>query len=80
MRAWHQCLHAAGFIGTTWPKDYGGGRAGNDLEGLHGILSRGSPHAPDDGFWAYRCRTSAGGTSEVQRNVIAQRVLGLPRR
>ena len=31
------------------------------------------------GFLATRCLTVAGGTSEVQRNVIGERLLGLPR-
>ncbi|MEY2424120.1 MAG: hypothetical protein QOI95_4187 [Acidimicrobiaceae bacterium] len=31
------------------------------------------------GFLANRCLTIAGGTSEVQRNVIAERLLGLPK-
>jgi alkylation response protein AidB-like acyl-CoA dehydrogenase len=31
------------------------------------------------GFLFNRCLTIAGGTSEVQRNVIAERLLGLPK-
>jgi alkylation response protein AidB-like acyl-CoA dehydrogenase len=42
------------------------------------------PHAPSNGRWARqwlgdRAMTIAGGTSEVQRNIVAQRILGLPR-
>jgi alkylation response protein AidB-like acyl-CoA dehydrogenase len=42
------------------------------------------PHAPSQGRWARlylgdRAMTIAGGTSEVQRNIVAQRILGLPR-
>jgi len=41
-------------------------------------------HAPGNGRWARqylgdRSMTIAGGTSEVQRNIVAQRILGLPR-
>jgi alkylation response protein AidB-like acyl-CoA dehydrogenase len=42
------------------------------------------PHAPSNGRWARqylgdRSMTIAGGTSEVQRNIIGERMLGLPR-
>ncbi len=58
---------------------------GIDLLGPYGALWQGAEHVPDNGRWAYqflydRSMTIAGGTSEVQRNIVAQRVLGLPRK
>jgi alkylation response protein AidB-like acyl-CoA dehydrogenase len=55
-----------------------------DLEGPYAVLARGAAPAVDDGRWQheYLWSRAAGiyaGTSEVQRNIIAQRVLGLPR-
>jgi len=53
-------------------------------QGPHAQLWNGAPHVIDDGHWQYvwlmaRAITIASGTSEVQRNIIAQRLLGLPR-
>jgi alkylation response protein AidB-like acyl-CoA dehydrogenase len=55
------------------------------LLGPRGAIERGSPHAAMDGRFAYQYldtqwRTIAGGTSEIVRNLIATRGLGLPRR
>jgi 3-oxochol-4-en-24-oyl-CoA dehydrogenase len=47
--------------------------------GPEGATMEGRAGRWTQGFLATRCLTVAGGTSEVQRNVIAERLLGLPR-
>lgn len=56
-----------------------------DLQGPYGQLVAGSERAVDDGIWQFeelnaRRFMIARGTSEIQRNIISERVLGLPRR
>jgi alkylation response protein AidB-like acyl-CoA dehydrogenase len=56
---------------------------GMQLQGPDGIVLDGDL-VPDAGRWVHSFFTSfantiAGGTSEIQRNIIAERVLGLPR-
>ncbi|MGI8663344.1 MAG: acyl-CoA dehydrogenase [Acidimicrobiales bacterium] len=52
---------------------------GLGLLGTQGAADDGEAASWLAGFLANRCLTIAGGTSEVQRNVIAERLLGLPR-
>jgi alkylation response protein AidB-like acyl-CoA dehydrogenase len=52
---------------------------GLDLLGGEGTTTEGDAARWTFGFLANRCLTIAGGTSEVQRNLIAERLLGLPR-
>ncbi|MBA2607324.1 MAG: acyl-CoA dehydrogenase family protein [Actinobacteria bacterium] len=57
------------------------GNLGVDVEGAAGMLS--GADAPDDGLWQQQFLTQwamriGGGTDEVQRNVVGERVLGLP--
>ena len=58
--------------------------AGMDMLGLYGTLQQGSKYAPlngriQKGYLASYSATIAAGTSEIQRNVVATRGLGLPR-
>ncbi len=52
---------------------------GLDLLGPEGATTEAEAARWTFGFLANRCLTIAGGTSEVQRNLIAERLLGLPR-
>jgi alkylation response protein AidB-like acyl-CoA dehydrogenase len=60
-------------------------RVANQLNGPYGQLWRDSPHAVESGRWAVdevtsRSHSIYSGTNQIQRNIIAERVLGLPRR
>ncbi|REJ84704.1 MAG: acyl-CoA dehydrogenase [Acidobacteria bacterium] len=55
-----------------------------DAMGERGILRRGSAHVRDDGEWQIQYMYAlgliiGGGTAQIQKNIIAQRGLGLPR-
>ncbi|MFN2376434.1 MAG: acyl-CoA dehydrogenase family protein [Candidatus Binatia bacterium] len=57
---------------------------GVDMLGPYGNLAPGDERAPLQGRWPHlmlysRGRTIAAGTSEIQRGIIAQRVLGMPK-
>ena len=55
-----------------------------ELLGPHALVNRPSAQVPDGPRWynrvlSARQYTIAGGTSEIQRNIIGERVLGLPK-
>jgi alkylation response protein AidB-like acyl-CoA dehydrogenase len=55
-----------------------------EIEGAHAPLTRGAGSAIADGAWQYRFLRSRansieGGTTDILKNIIAERVLGLPK-
>jgi alkylation response protein AidB-like acyl-CoA dehydrogenase len=55
-----------------------------ELQGPYASLWQGSPRAIEDGWWQFRALRSrgdtiTGGTSEIMKNILAERVLGLPK-
>jgi alkylation response protein AidB-like acyl-CoA dehydrogenase len=55
-----------------------------ELEGPYAQLTKGSRWAVENGLWQYgflrsRANSIEGGTTEIQKNIIGERVLGLPK-
>ena len=96
--AWQRTMHKAGWVGISWPTEFGGrgvtlklfgselgvriGDFTGELLGPRVLVNQPSQDVPDAPRWfnrvvSARQYTIAGGTSEIQRNIIGERVLGL---
>jgi alkylation response protein AidB-like acyl-CoA dehydrogenase len=55
-----------------------------EIEGPYAPLENGAQHAVDGGRWQHaflraRANSIEGGTTEILKNIIAERILGLPK-
>ena len=67
-------------VWASWHKKLG--EVAMDVRGLDGLVARAAPYELDDLqrlFLFSRADSIYGGSDEVQRNILAERVLGLPR-
>ena len=60
------------------------GALGIEISGAAGTRSLGDPNAPDNGHWPHTYMNSYGmtiaaGSNEIQRNILGERVLGMPK-
>ncbi|HEY8514819.1 MAG TPA: acyl-CoA dehydrogenase family protein [Candidatus Binatia bacterium] len=60
------------------------GAVGVEIAGPHASRYLGDPNAPDNGHWPHAYMNSYGmtiaaGSNEIQRNILGERVLGLPK-
>jgi alkylation response protein AidB-like acyl-CoA dehydrogenase len=65
---------------SRWHQELG--ELAMDVLGAPSLLARGAPYDLDDWqrlFLFSRADTIYGGSSEIQRNIIAEQALGLPR-
>jgi alkylation response protein AidB-like acyl-CoA dehydrogenase len=64
---------------ATWHRDLG--ELAVDILGLSGLVADGFPYELDEfqrTFLFSRSETIYGGSNEIQKNIIGERVLGLP--
>ena len=69
------------FFSETWQR---AAEVALEIEGPYAALGPGSDRSLADGRWQYRAlrsrgNTIQGGTSEIMRSILAERVLGLPK-
>jgi len=60
------------------------GRLGMEIAGPAASRYLGDPNAPDGGHWPHAYMNSYGmtiaaGSNEIQRNILGERVLGMPK-